>query len=107
MLSTTWLSQLDGNEGKGDKWRRLYITQDAEVAAQVGERNHQGLENRLIKPGEEVGQTEGEVRSREYLSRTQFLNLLTPDIQTQFPGAAHVESTFGKGPGLLFDRLRP
>jgi transposase InsO family protein len=32
-----------------------------------GERNHQGLENRLIEPGEEVGVVIGEVRSRERL----------------------------------------
>ena len=31
------------------------------------ERNHQGLDNRLIEPGEEVGSTAGEVASRERL----------------------------------------
>ena len=31
------------------------------------ERNHQGLGNRLIKPGEEVGRTAGEVACRERL----------------------------------------
>jgi putative transposase len=31
------------------------------------ERNHQGLENKLIKPGPEVGQTAGEVECRERL----------------------------------------
>ena len=31
------------------------------------ERNHQGLENRLIEPGEEVGQRDGEVFCRERL----------------------------------------
>ena len=30
-------------------------------------RNHQGLDNRLIEPGEEVGRTEGEVRCQESL----------------------------------------
>ena len=30
-------------------------------------RNHQGLDNRLIKPGEEVGRTAGEVACRERL----------------------------------------
>ena len=31
------------------------------------ERNHQGLNNRLIEPGEEVGQRSGEIVSRERL----------------------------------------
>jgi len=31
-----------------------------------GEMNHQGLGNRLIEPGEEVGRTAGEVLSREH-----------------------------------------
>jgi putative transposase len=31
------------------------------------ERNHQGLDNRLIQPGEEVGRTSGEVQCRERL----------------------------------------
>jgi len=31
------------------------------------ERNHQGLDNRLIEPGEEVGHTTGEVACRERL----------------------------------------
>ena len=30
-------------------------------------RNHQGLDNRLIEPGTEVGQTDGEVRCQESL----------------------------------------
>ena len=32
-----------------------------------GERNHQGLGNKLIDPGEEVGQTEGDIHYREQL----------------------------------------
>jgi transposase InsO family protein len=32
-----------------------------------GERNHQGLDNKLIEPSDEVGQTTGEVRRRERL----------------------------------------
>ena len=32
-----------------------------------GERNHQGLGNQLIDPGEEVGQSQGEVQCRERL----------------------------------------
>jgi hypothetical protein len=32
-----------------------------------GERNHQGLDNRLIKPGEEVGRMAGEVSCRKRL----------------------------------------
>jgi transposase InsO family protein len=32
-----------------------------------GERNHQGLDNRLIEPGEEVGPNVGDVRCREHL----------------------------------------
>ena len=32
-----------------------------------GERNHQGLGNRLIEPGEEVGRNVGDVRCREHL----------------------------------------
>jgi hypothetical protein len=32
-----------------------------------GERNHQGLDNRLIEPGEEVGRNVGDVRCREHL----------------------------------------
>ena len=31
------------------------------------ERNHQGIENRLIDPGEEVGRRDGEVLCRERL----------------------------------------
>ena len=33
------------------------------------ERNHQGLDNRLIEPGEEVGRTSGEVVCRERVGR--------------------------------------
>ena len=32
-----------------------------------GERNHQGLDNKLIDPGEEVGRTEGDIQCRERL----------------------------------------
>ena len=32
-----------------------------------GERNHQGLDNKLIDPGEGVGQTEGDICCRERL----------------------------------------
>ena len=32
-----------------------------------GERNHQGLDNELIEPGESVGRAEGDIRSRERL----------------------------------------
>jgi hypothetical protein len=32
-----------------------------------GERNHQGLDNKLINPGPEVGRTSGEVECRERL----------------------------------------
>ena len=32
-----------------------------------GSRNHQGLENRIIEPGEEVGQCEGVIQCRERL----------------------------------------
>ena len=31
------------------------------------ERNHQGLENRIIDPGEEVGRCEGKIQCRERL----------------------------------------
>ena len=31
------------------------------------ERNHQGLDNRLIEPGEEVGRDVGEIQCREHL----------------------------------------
>ena len=31
------------------------------------ERNHQGLGNRLINPGKEVGQSEGDIQCREHL----------------------------------------
>ena len=34
------------------------------------ERNHQGLDNRLIEPGEEVGRTTGEIACRERLGGT-------------------------------------
>jgi len=37
------------------------------VAHYHAERNHQGLHNRLINPGEEVGRTAGEVQCRERL----------------------------------------
>ena len=32
-----------------------------------GERNHRGLANRILAPGEEVGRTSGEIRCRERL----------------------------------------
>jgi hypothetical protein len=32
-----------------------------------GERNHQGLGNRLIEPGEEVGRKTGDIQCREHL----------------------------------------
>lgn len=32
-----------------------------------GERNHQGLENQLIDPGEEVGRIDGAIQCRERL----------------------------------------
>jgi len=32
-----------------------------------GERNHQGLDNRIIEPGEEVGRRTGEIECRERL----------------------------------------
>ena len=31
------------------------------------QRNHQGLDNKLIDPGEDVGQSQGEVRCDEHL----------------------------------------
>jgi putative transposase len=37
------------------------------VAHYHGERNHQGLENRIIDPGDEVGQTVGDIHCRERL----------------------------------------
>ena len=37
------------------------------VAHYHGERNHQGLGNQLIQPGESVGKAEGEIRCRERL----------------------------------------
>jgi len=37
------------------------------VADYHSERNHQGLENTIIKPGSEVGVTEGRVRRRQRL----------------------------------------
>jgi len=33
----------------------------------LGERNHQGLDNKLIDPGDEVGSSQGEIRCREHL----------------------------------------
>ena len=32
-----------------------------------GERNHQGLGNRIIEPGDEVGRNEGEINCRQRL----------------------------------------
>ena len=37
------------------------------VAHYHGERNHQGLANRIIDPGDEVGQTVGEIHCRKRL----------------------------------------
>jgi putative transposase len=37
------------------------------VAHYHGERNHQGLGNRIIDPGSEVGKEDGDVRCRERL----------------------------------------
>jgi len=37
------------------------------IAHYHGERNHQGLDNRLIEPGEEVACSAGEVQCRERL----------------------------------------
>jgi len=32
-----------------------------------GERNHQGLDNKIIEPGDEVGREDGEIKCRERL----------------------------------------
>ena len=45
--------------------RSLQITVVGFLAHYHAERNHQGLDNRLIEPGEEVGSTAGEVACRE------------------------------------------
>ncbi len=37
------------------------------LAPYHGERNHQGLANRILVPGEEVGRASGEIESRERL----------------------------------------
>ena len=37
------------------------------IAHYHAERNHQGVGNRLLEPGESVGQAEGEVRCRQRL----------------------------------------
>ncbi len=47
--------------------RSLRQAIDAFCAHHDRERNHQGLENRVIEPGEEVGRKEGEVICRERL----------------------------------------
>ena len=47
----------------GERQLRLAVAQF--VVHYHGERNHQGLGNNLIQPGESVGQTAGEIRCRE------------------------------------------
>ena len=47
--------------------RSLQVAVVAFLAHYHQERNHQGLDNRLIEPGEEVGHTTGEVACRERL----------------------------------------
>lgn len=54
--------------------RMIFFGESSLKAAVVGflahyhaERNHQGLGNRLLEPGEEVGRTKGEVVCRERL----------------------------------------
>ena len=37
------------------------------IAHYHGERNHQGLGNKIIEPGEAIGQTVGEIECRERL----------------------------------------
>ena len=41
--------------------------QPQDIVAYHGERNHQGLGNQLIQPGESVGKAEGEIRCSERL----------------------------------------
>ena len=47
--------------------RSLEITTAEFLSHFHAERNHQGLDNRLIEPGEEVGRTTGDVSCRERL----------------------------------------
>jgi transposase InsO family protein len=49
----------------GDKSLRRAV--DAYLDHYHEERNHQGLENQIIEPGDEVGRDEGEIRCRERL----------------------------------------
>ncbi len=49
----------------GEKSLRRAVT--AFLEHDHAERNHQGLENELIQPGDEVGVTAGEIECRERL----------------------------------------
>jgi putative transposase len=70
-------SQLERYFGslKSECLRRMIFFGEASLRAAVreyiahyhGERNHQGLNNRLIDPGEDVGQTDGDVECHERL----------------------------------------
>ena len=47
--------------------RQLRCAVEQFIAHYHGERNHQGLDNQLIAPGESVGRAEGDIRCRERL----------------------------------------
>ena len=47
--------------------RQLRRATEQFIAHYHAERNHQGLDNELIQPGESVGKAEGEIRCRERL----------------------------------------
>ena len=47
--------------------KSLHRAVDAYIAHYHAERNHQGLDNRIIEPGNEVGNDTGKIECRERL----------------------------------------
>lgn len=64
-MRSLWEELLDRMIFFGEKSLRNAVGQF--VAHFLRERNHQGLDNRIIEPGEEVGQIAGTIRCRERL----------------------------------------
>jgi len=71
-----------------------------------GERNHQGLENKIIQPGNEVGRHEGDVQCRERLGGLLRYYYREAAQQLAGPGALRLAGRLGIWPTpLAFDPL--
>jgi len=63
--SASWICRTSGMSGTPEKSLRNATREF--VIHYHSERNHQGLENKIIEPGSEVGQATGDVECRERL----------------------------------------